>query len=525
MPSITYDRFEAGIDRRKGASVSDPNRLRNLQNTHVTTGWQIRGRPGTTRVATLVPGTVGLFPFNGLLNTVQGPGAAIDHGNALFAPAIRADHPLATLTSPARISAEELFNGFPYIAVEYDNGDTFHHYIDTDPTWALVTSYGLGAYIQPSASNGYRYKATVAGTSGGTEPAWPLGVGQTIADGTVTWTCESKYIVDGNCPHTPSLTRNASKIWAPGKSGSDVIRFCATDAPRDWTTAGDAGFLPTGLKASGDPVPRGVGRYRKKLSVTMRDSTQTWVTDPDPALNAIDDVVDLGTIYPESFANIAQDLYMLTDVGFRSISTLADITANLQDIDIGSPVDDLVLQDIKTATNPIGIYYRGGGQYWCHIGAGKVWVYTLSRISKLAAWSFYQFPFTIDAMAQLANVLYLRAADVVYKVDPDVGTDDGTQFQIDILFPFLNMKRPGQLKQILGADFVFQGEGNVSYLYDANDPSLETTPRLIKGDTRPEGLVPVELTATEIAPHITYQGTGTFQFDMMTFYYDILGAL
>jgi hypothetical protein len=49
--------------------------------------------------------------------------------------------------------------------------------------WAAETAYALGAKI---VDGGRLYSATVAGTSGSTEPTWPTN-GSTVTDGTVTW--------------------------------------------------------------------------------------------------------------------------------------------------------------------------------------------------------------------------------------------------------------------------------------------------------------------------------------------------
>lgn len=59
--------------------------------------------------------------------------------------------------------------------------------------WAATTTYAAGAYAAPTVANGFYYKATVAGASDATEPAaWPTVVGDTVVDGTVTWTCAGK---------------------------------------------------------------------------------------------------------------------------------------------------------------------------------------------------------------------------------------------------------------------------------------------------------------------------------------------
>lgn len=54
--------------------------------------------------------------------------------------------------------------------------------------WAVTGAYVVGDVVRPLASpNGHVYRATVAGTSGSTEPVWPTAAGATVVDGGVTW--------------------------------------------------------------------------------------------------------------------------------------------------------------------------------------------------------------------------------------------------------------------------------------------------------------------------------------------------
>jgi hypothetical protein len=62
--------------------------------------------------------------------------------------------------------------------------------------WANNTAYGLYRQVVPVGTNlsagwsGYYYECTGAGNSHATtEPTWPTTVGNTVADGSVTWTC------------------------------------------------------------------------------------------------------------------------------------------------------------------------------------------------------------------------------------------------------------------------------------------------------------------------------------------------
>lgn len=59
--------------------------------------------------------------------------------------------------------------------------------------WAATTAYSLTDRRKPTVANGFFYEVTTAGTSGGAEPTWPTTLGNTVSDGTVSWTCTGYY--------------------------------------------------------------------------------------------------------------------------------------------------------------------------------------------------------------------------------------------------------------------------------------------------------------------------------------------
>lgn len=55
--------------------------------------------------------------------------------------------------------------------------------------WVALSLYELGDVVVPSPLTGQTYQCSVAGTSGGGQPAFPTVQGNTVTDGTVVWTC------------------------------------------------------------------------------------------------------------------------------------------------------------------------------------------------------------------------------------------------------------------------------------------------------------------------------------------------
>lgn len=464
MASITFSKFDLGIDLRKGGSVSDANRLREMKNAYVTTGLATRKRPGTTKITTLEPGTKGLYAGLGKLNTFYGSGT-ITHADTRF-KANKATLNGTTQAAVTDVHFVDVFNGYLYASLEFNGTTNEHHYFD-----------------------------------GGTT-----------------------FIADVNCPDTKPVIKLASKIFAVSQAG-DTVRYSKTGAPRDWTTANDAGFLPTGLNARGDRATNALGVYQSKLVALARDGAQVWTVDPDPSAMHLDDIVDnVGTSFPRSLATVAGDLYFLGDFGFRSITTL-QLVAKLADVDIGSPIDPIVRPALLSITTPPrAAYYYGTGQYICAIG-NQLFVYSVSRTAKIAAWSRYYMPFTVDAIAELQGALYFRSGDDVYQLNDLVNSDSGAPFETLVELPYMDFKSPGQLKVITGVDLVMQGGCEFSIGFDGRDPLAITAPVRVNGNTRPGGMIPIVASGTEFSMRMRNFDTDAFRLDALTVYYEVLGPV
>lgn len=90
-------------------------------------------------------------------------------------------------------------------------------------TWAATTAYAVGDVVRKVSSNGHLYRCIVAGTSAGSEPAFPTTSGQTVTDNTVTWAEIGRGITQIDAADTTwaSSTITARKAVGYRSTGTD----------------------------------------------------------------------------------------------------------------------------------------------------------------------------------------------------------------------------------------------------------------------------------------------------------------
>ena len=209
------------------------------------------------------------------------------------------------------------------------------------------------------------YRAHPILTSGATEPDWPTVAGEFVSDNTISWEAISRRVEDEKCPQSKVVAIMSGKVFA---ADGDIVRFSATANPLDWSSADDAGYLPTGLQQANGNDMAVLAPYRSNLAAFNASSFQMWQVDPDPAAMALlDQMEGIGSTWHRAAQPVGDELFFLSQLGVRTVGIAAGST-NLRGTDVGSPVDSLVQYALDHAVAagkmPIATYYPSAGQYW-----------------------------------------------------------------------------------------------------------------------------------------------------------------
>jgi hypothetical protein len=235
----------------------------------------------------------------------------------------------------------------------------------TEPTWPTTEGASVvdgEVTWQAVTASTVTWKAVPLMVSEGSEPSWPAAVGEFVEDGGVRWECIGRQVQDTRCPQGKVVAIAAGKVFA---ADGDIVRFCATNNPLDWSSPNDAGFLPTGLQQENANDTAVLNLYRGNLVAFNAGTFQMWQVDPDPAAMAlIDQMAGIGSTYPRAAQPVGDELFFLSQLGVRTVGVSVG-SANLATGDVGAPVDVLVREALaQPGADGVATYYPGGGQYW-----------------------------------------------------------------------------------------------------------------------------------------------------------------
>jgi len=482
-----------GLDLTAIRSVAKPNSLRDAKNVDLTAFNTVKARDGLRKIATLHPQSVGLYAANGFLRSVIPSGSA---AYKQFQPAevfydrigdsILNDFPSRTfdaagtlISGIARLHDTLTYEvdrdsfGIPYVVIEMWNGEIHHHYLDYDKATPIN---------DPINSR--------------------IGLGFTAA---------------------PGLIKIKEKIYAPDKLNGSV-HFSAAVKPRDWTTAGDAGFIAVGRSATGDRTVTGLSMHNDKLIVAFPDSVQIWNVEPNQNLNGLIQAIQgPGTQFGKTLKNVVGDVLMYTDGGFRSLAS-ATVENELREGDIGSFIEPLTRNETASADNVQAIWSQARAQYLCAFnGIGNTSrVYAFKRLParKVAGWTYWDLPIRVDYWTELNGDLFIRSGDDVYKMEKECVEDDGQDVNWRVETQRFGSQQVGSMKRWDWFDIIQTGTSKASMLLDINAPT-ETRIATITDSTLDEGWVPMMDRSQTLG--MVFDGTGAWELESFQVRYRLGG--
>ncbi|HZS29155.1 MAG TPA: multicopper oxidase domain-containing protein [Candidatus Angelobacter sp.] len=192
----------------------------------------------------------------------------------------------------------------------------------TAADWSATTAIGRTTLIQPTNNNagGFYFKSVAKGTTSSTEPAFPQTVGQTVIDGTVTWTNIglSAVIYPGgdkmpNCLHgsTTSNIHFHGTHTTPSTLGDNVLLYIRPALRINGKIEPANDFVKTEFdQIFADCEAKGTQTQWHQLPAAWRASQEKLIKEYDTTLPS-----DLPKLWPENQKEIDAGLWPQYQLG------------------------------------------------------------------------------------------------------------------------------------------------------------------------------------------------------------------
>lgn len=256
---VSLTTVKGGINRLRTKGSAPEDSLYDLLNGYVTAAKTVKVRPGTFRVAQLPTNTAGegvtkgLCAFNGTKFVFSDELVDVPNGFTLRI----LSHPDATPDAP--IALEEInfakpFMNYLYVSATFENGDTYHFWLQEGDTWEADTTYKLGDIVLPTSPFGLAFQAQRL-----TEPnvAWAPNVSRALNDVIEPTVYNDYYYTAVDVQGTNPRSGDTEPEW-PTEDGAQVIE--------DADGAGATPSTPTDMPdPNAQPAPSTSDRYDNGL--------------------------------------------------------------------------------------------------------------------------------------------------------------------------------------------------------------------------------------------------------------------
>jgi len=555
---ILVEDFRGGLDKRKSILTAPAGTLQLAKNCHINRGGEVEKRKAFVLQSAMPANSFGLRAVRGNLYCFGSV------SEASLSPALpagvnyqRLEHTDGATAMSALLAAEN-FDGKVYAIAEYADGSIFHYYDSARVTsWDSIAASVASnanvatrlaerididhAYEAASVGDTVTITAAVPGTAftytastvnGGSNGDEAITLVQTVANSsgvaqvvtaTISGTFETAdqfivtldgqdYTVSGGASGTGRTARTLrNKLHS---TTSSLVYFCANGTPSQWGSGTGSGFINMSNQDSGSDDLTALGVYQSNLAIFSRSATQIWYIDVDPALNRQLQVLpNIGTDAPHSVTSIGEsDLLFLAQTGVRSLRA-RDSSNNASVYDIGTPVDDLISADLALLTEAqqqaaLGVIEPRDGRYWLAI-ADQIYVFSHFPTSKVSAWSTYEPGFSVTDFAVIGKKIYCRGDDDNYYLYG--GTDGntyGSDYEVDLILPYLAAQSPATMKEVTGIDVACDGLWTAYLGCDTAHPDERTLTHIFEGSTFGMGRLPDVGQTTHVGLRFVHQAAG-----------------
>lgn len=226
----------AGMTRLRSKGNAGAATLYDCLNAYITLAGTIKPRPGTQTDITLPADTKGLVAHKCRLYVFKHEPDVTTNPDKYVIATLR--HPVDPSLKLAQIHFAAPFMGFLYVAAEFEDGNTWHYWLEELDTWTPNTDYKVGDRVFPSTENGFAYQATRPGSPYET---WTAGTTRAIDDVIEPTVYNGfKYTVIGVTGANPQ-SGAIEPDW-PDESGAQVIEYSQGDDSTSVVTPTTSGY-------------------------------------------------------------------------------------------------------------------------------------------------------------------------------------------------------------------------------------------------------------------------------------------
>lgn len=277
------------------------------------------------------------------------------------------------------------------------------------------------------------------------------------------------------------------------------------------TTNPGAGFINMAINDPDGENLQAMEVYYGQIAILARLMTQMWSLDPDPSLDALQQLIRIGTVAPHSVVQFGTgDVLFLSDSGVRSLKAFnINLAASVSDV--GSAIDLMLIPimrgDPAGAQAARGIVQPIQGRYWLYL-SGKIYVLSFFPAGNITAWSVFDPGFAIKELSVVLNQVYALGTNNQLYLYGGVSQNQFDSSKVTVRTPHLSADAPTENKRIQSVDVMCQGQWSVSIGMLANNTEAFELCATVQDNTYGLMSIPFAGYGTHFGVHLEHQAPG-----------------